>query len=169
MLKIRRETSSDIHQIRDLNIAAFGGQAEADLVDDLRKEDCVLLSLVAEIDERIVGHILFSKAMLRFEDSRLECSSLAPMCVDKELQNQGVGSALVTEGLDFCKSNDQNIIFVLGHPEFYSRFGFESKNAQKVSSPFGSGEAWMVNQLTEKALPNEKASIEYAAPFLNLL
>lgn len=120
---IRKETEADMAAVRSINEAAFGSPAEADLVDRLRREADPLLSLVAQIDGSVVGHILFSPATIEdFPTARI--MGLAPMAVDPVHQRQGVGSKLISEGLRQCERLGTDAVIVLGHPEYYPRFGF---------------------------------------------
>lgn len=124
MITIRPEQPEDIEAIRHINQDAFPSDAEADLVDALRKQVDTYISLVAERDKVIVGHIMFSPVTLKGEESYIRMAGLAPMAVLSGYQNQGIGSALVKEGLQVCEEQGYQVIVVLGHPNFYPRFGF---------------------------------------------
>jgi putative acetyltransferase len=121
---IRPETSADHEAIRHVNRIAFGQDAEARLVDALRDGGYVGASLVAEQDGQVVGHILFSDLPIITEAGTVPSLALAPMAVLPEFQNQGIGSALVRRGLEVCKEQGHRIVVVVGHPQFYPRFGF---------------------------------------------
>src|SRR5512147_1153717 len=114
-MRVRSEESGDRAAIHSLNTAAFGGPAEADLVDALRDRASPLVSLVADIDNAVVGHILFSPVSL-MGCERLRIMGLGPMAVAPELQRKGVGSALVREGLRQCREIGCQVVVVLGHP-----------------------------------------------------
>ena len=120
---IRVEKESDRAAVYRINTAAFERHAEAELVETLR--ECVqpLISFVAEMDAAVVGHIMFSPVCVS-ADSRLRLMGLAPMAVAPAYQRQGIGSALVRAGLKRCKALACNAVVVLGHPEYYPRFGF---------------------------------------------
>ena len=124
MVVIREEIPSDIPAIRPLNEEAFGQPTEADIVDRLRSSCDRLLSLVAVLDMRIVGHILFSPAVLEPEGRKRDGMGLGPMAVLPSLQLQGIGSRLVEEGLARMRSAGCPFLVVLGHREYYPRFGF---------------------------------------------
>lgn len=124
MLTIREETFDDIFGVQWVNVEAFETTAEAELVDALRENDAITVSLVADIDGRVVGHILFSEVAIGKNAFSPLTLGLAPMAVLPETQNRGIGSALVWEGLDRCRELGAEVVIVLGHPEFYPRFGF---------------------------------------------
>lgn len=120
---IRAEKESDRAAVYRINTAAFETRAEAELVETLR--ECVqpLISLVAEVDAAVAGHIMFSPVCVS-ADSRLRLMGLAPMAVAPGCQRQGIGSALVRAGLKRCKALACSAVVVLGHPAYYPRFGF---------------------------------------------
>ncbi|WP_145197147.1 GNAT family N-acetyltransferase [Thalassoglobus polymorphus] len=167
-LTIRPESLKDWQSIRRVNQAAFEGDAEANLVDALRDGGFVGVSLVAQVDGQIVGHILFSRIKIVTKSETIDALSLAPMAVMPSHQRQGIGTMLVESGLAACREQGQRIIVVLGHPEFYPRFGFSAELAQNLESPFGSGEAWMAMDLSEESLNGIEGRIEYSPPFLAL-
>jgi putative acetyltransferase len=121
-VQIRSETHADIPSIRAVNQAAFNTSAEADLVDALRERAQPIVSLVADDDGTIVGHIMFSPVTLPHPDLRI--MGLAPMAVVPARQRHGIGSALVHEGLERCRELGFAAVVVLGHAEYYPRFGF---------------------------------------------
>jgi putative acetyltransferase len=122
---IRGETPADIAAIRALNEAAFGQPFEADLVDALRREADPFISLVAERDGVVVGHICFSPVTVAADDGSRGYVGLGPMAVAPAVQNQGIGSRLVNAGLDECRRRSLKLVVVVGHAAFYPRFGFE--------------------------------------------
>jgi putative acetyltransferase len=136
-MNIRSETLLDYPGIAEVNILAFGQQNEAQLVEKIRTSDCFIpeLSLVAEIENTVVGHILFSYIDLVGEET-LQVLGLAPMAVHPEFQKQGIGSELVKTGLEIADKRGELIIIVLGHPPFYTRFGFEPSVCYEIESPF---------------------------------
>lgn len=165
-ITIRPESIEDLQSIWHVNQAAFAGDPEANLVDALRDGGFVDVSLVAEVNGKVVGHILFSRVKISGKTSILESLSLAPMAVLPEFQRQRIGSKLVTVGLAKCRTMGHKIVVVLGHPEFYSRFGFSSQLAQALESPFGGGESWMALELVPKALDGVEGRVEYSPPFM---
>jgi len=124
MISIRRERPEDIGSIRAANEAAFGQRTEGDIVDALSDACPDILSLVAESDGEIVGHILFSPVTIEDGSGSTQGLGLAPMAVMPNRQRQGIGSRMVHAGLAILREQGCPFIIVLGHPEFYPRFGF---------------------------------------------
>jgi putative acetyltransferase len=133
---IRAETPADVQDVRRVNVAAFGQPAEADLVDALRSEAHPFVSLVAERDGRVIGHICFSPVTIDSDPGAADYIGLAPMAVDPDAQRQGVGSMLVREGLRECARLGQRLVVVLGHPAFYPRFGFAPASRMGLSCEY---------------------------------
>ncbi|MHB9029011.1 MAG: GNAT family N-acetyltransferase [Candidatus Latescibacterota bacterium] len=136
MLTIREEHPEDIPAIRLVNERAFGQPMEADLVDALRAGCDEFLSLVAVLDDRVVGHILFTPATIESNNGIVRGMGLAPAAVLPEFQKQGIGSHLIQEGLRMLRARSCPFVIVLGHPEYYPRFGFEP------ASKFGLRSQW---------------------------
>jgi len=124
-IRIRAERPGDIPAVRVVNGRAFEQFVEADLVDRLRAECPEAISLVAESEDQIVGHILFTPALLPGEGETLQGMGLAPMAVLPEHQREGIGSRLVEAGLHILREQSCPFVIVLGHPKYYPRFGFE--------------------------------------------
>jgi putative acetyltransferase len=121
-MHIRPEVPSDYAAVHDLNVAAFGGDTEARLVAMLREQARPLVSLVAEESGTLVGHIMFSPLSLQGFAGLM--MGLGPMAVAPTRQRQGVGSALVRAGLERCREIGAGAVVVLGHPDYYPKFGF---------------------------------------------
>ena len=134
MITIREEQSQDIESIRNLNKLAFGQTQEADLVDKLRQDCNSLLSLVAVMQNQVVGHILFSPATVESRQKAVKGMALAPMAVLPEYQRLGIGSKLVRTGIEKLKKRQYPFIIVLGHAEYYPRFGFEPASRNGIRS-----------------------------------
>ena len=167
MLSIREENPGDYNAIRKVNQMAFQGNDEAQLIDDLRRDGAVVLSLVAVESDEIVGHILFSDLMIETESGVLPAVALAPMAVLPRCQRQGVGTALVCRGLELCRERGNSIVVVVGHPDYYPRFGFSAELAKSLHSRC-SGEVWMALELIPGALYGVKGIVRYANAFGDL-
>lgn len=120
MIEIRPEQVGDIAAIRDVNRRAFGQDQEGAIVDALRANGGVLLSLVALADGHVVGHIMYSP----LRAGAIDAAALGPMAVVPEHQRRGIGAMLVEAGIRHLASARCPLIAVLGHPAFYPRFGF---------------------------------------------
>jgi putative acetyltransferase len=143
LITLRSELFRDREAIRRVNELAFAGPTEADIVDALRESDAWLpeLSLVAEDDTGIVGHALLS--LVRLDDGP-ELLSLGPMAVLPDRQRGGVGTALVRRGLEHARVTEYPLVVVLGHPEYYPRFGFRPARRYGIETPYEApDEAWM--------------------------
>ena len=166
MLTIRQETPKDIDSIRYVNEQAFGQKEEAEIIDKLRKRDVVTLSLVAVQADQIVGHILFSPVSVESEYSSFEAITLAPMAVLPEYQRKGIGSQLVRVGLEECLRLGHEIMVVVGHPDYYPRFGFVPAKTKGIDCEFEvPDEAWMILELREGALAGRKGTVKFQPEF----
>lgn len=150
-LRIRPERADDVEAIAAVNRAAFGQANEADLVDALRADATAWLphlSLVAERDGRIIGHLLVSRLRLDGPDGGI-AAGLAPMAVASDVQRTGVGAALIRHAVDEARATGERLIVVLGHAGYYPRFGFAAARPQGVLPPFDVDDAhWMALDLT---------------------
>jgi putative acetyltransferase len=161
---IRPEVATDHEAIRHVNRMAFGGEEEARLVDALREGGYVRVSLVAERDQQVVGHILFSDLPILTKSGVVPALALAPLAVLPDYQRRGVGSALVRQGLEVCAEQGHRIVIVLGHPDYYPRFGFSAALARPLDSPF-SGDHFMALELVPGALAGVSGQVQYPPPF----
>lgn len=164
---VREETPEDVTAIADVNTQAFHQSAEAKLVDALRAGGDAVLSLVAiDSEQSIVGHALFSRISIVTAEGSVDALSLAPMAVLPARQRQGIGTLLIKEGLQRCAALGEKIVIVLGHPEYYPRFGFSADLAEPLKAPFDvPPEAWMALELMPCALDGMKGRVEYPAAF----
>jgi putative acetyltransferase len=162
---VRPESTADEDAIRHVNRLAFGQDEEARLVDALRDGGYVRVSLVAEQAGQIVGHILFSDLPIITRAGTVPALALAPMAVLPELQNQGIGSALVQQGLETCRQQGHRVVVVLGHAHFYPRFGFSPKLAANLDSPFSGSDSFMALELVPGALDGVVGRVQYPPPF----
>ncbi len=163
-LIVRGENIEDRPVIRSINEAAFGRPDEAGLVDSLRTEGVVLASLVAEIEKRLAGHILFSRMWVETANGSVSAVALAPMAVLPEYQRRGIGECLIRHGLDLLCGRGEQIVIVLGHPDYYPRFGFSSEKARPLESPFPR-DAFMALELSPGALDGIRGHVRYPAAF----
>jgi len=170
-LEIRPERAEDRALIWEINRLAFSGEAEPNLVDKIRESAGFIpqLSLVAVRQGRIVGHILFSRIEIRVLN-RLERSmpalALAPMAVHPDFQNQGIGSALVRRGLELGRDLGHAVVVVVGHPDYYPRFGFTSARAKGLEAPFPvPDEAFLAIDLVPGSLHGVMGTVVYPSAF----
>jgi putative acetyltransferase len=165
-MTIRLEKPEDIPAIRIVNELAFGRPAEADLVDALRRNGKSAVSLVAEDDDRIVGHILFSPVTVETVEREMVGAGLAPLAVIPERQNQRIGSMLVEHGLRRCREEGHQYVVVLGHPDYYPRFGFVPAGRFGIKSEYDvADEVFMVMELREGALRGCAGVVKYQPEF----
>jgi len=166
MLTIRRETPKDIDSIRYVNEQAFGQKEEAEIIDKLRKRDVVTLSLVAVQADQIMGHILFSPVSVESEYSSFEAITLAPMAVLPEYQRKGIGSQLVRVGLEECRRLGHEIVVVLGHPDYYPRFGFVPASTYGIKCKYDvPDEVFMALELRQGVLSGRSGVVKYQPEF----
>ena len=162
---IRNEKAgADQPAIYAVNAAAFGRPDEAKLVDALRGEGVVLASLVAEFAGSVVGHILFSRMWIVTESGEVAAAALAPMAVAPQYQGRGIGGRLIRDGLDALRRQGEEIAIVLGHRDYYPRFGFSSGAARFLESPFPP-DAYMAMELKPGALDGVRGRVRYPAAF----
>ena len=165
---IRAEEQRDWTAVHAVNVSAFETPAEADLVDALREQAEPLVSLIAEDNGAIVGHIMFSPVSLSGH-AALKIVGLAPMAVAPGHQRNGIGSSLVRAGLEQCRQLGFGAVVVLGHPTYYPRFGFSS------STRFGIGceyevpeEVFMLVELEAGFLRDASGRVKYHIAFSNI-
>jgi putative acetyltransferase len=160
-MKIRDEEPADLAALHEVVEAAFQRRDEADLVDKLRTDGDVVISLVALNRDELVGHVLFSKMVAPFS-----ALGLAPVAVKPNWQRSGIGAKLIHAGLTRAKEKGWQGVFVLGAPSYYRGFGFDPALASGFTSPY-SGPYLMALALGAD-LPATKGTIEYAPAFRSL-
>ncbi|OOE12744.1 GNAT family N-acetyltransferase [Fictibacillus arsenicus] len=168
MIRIRTERNGDQKAITQINDLAFKGDNESRLVNAIRNSDLFVpeLSLVAESDGELIGHILFSIVHIKSGKDEIPTLALAPMAVVPEHQNRGVGSLLVEEGLKRAKDQGFENVVVLGHPEFYPKFGFIPASTKEIEAPFPvPDEVFMALEIKEGSLDQIKGKIVYPPAF----
>ena len=165
---IRPEKSKDYIVIYKINELAFGGRGESDLIEALRKSDSFIpeLSLVAGGKDEVIGHILFSKVVIKSKEEIIPALSLAPMAVLPKFQNKGIGSKLVNKGLEECRRLGHKIVVVIGHPGYYPRFGFLPAREKGLDVVFPvPDEAFMVLELVPGSLNITQGEIIFPPEF----
>ena len=168
MITIRSESPNDYSQISDVIYSAFEQKNEVRLVKTLRASPDFIreLSLVAILNNLIIGHILFCKIIIKSEKAEFPALALAPLAVKPEFQNQGIGSKLVEKGLEECKRLNHKIVIVLGHPKFYPKFGFKPAHDFNIVAPFDvPDESFLILELTSSALNGVSGIVEYPPAF----
>jgi putative acetyltransferase len=152
-MRIREATASDLGDVIAVERAAFGRDEVVDLTRDLLGDPSAkpALSLLAFEEGQAVGHILFSAAHLPEEHNTVTISILAPLAVVPAAQKQGVGGKLIERGLQLLAESGVDLVFVLGHPEYYPRHGFEPAGRLGFEAPYPvpdeNADAWMVQAL----------------------
>jgi putative acetyltransferase len=164
VMLVRNESPEDCAAIRLANGEAFGRPDEADLVDRLRAQGAVLASFVAEVEGRIAGYILFSRMSIETTDKSIAAVALAPLAVIPKFQRQGIGTRLMAHGLDWLREGSEKVVLVLGHPDYYRRFGFLTDKARFIESPFNP-KSFMALELKPNALEGIRGKVRYPDAF----
>ena len=157
---IKKATDSDLKDVLRIESEAFGHSKESNLVNGLLNDDSAkpLLSLLAIDDDVAVGHILFTKVRITGNEDALSAMVLAPLAILPDAQGKGVGGKLIKEGLTQLSESKVDLVFVLGHPEYYPRFGFKPAGAQGFEAPYPipakDASAWMVQELKPGNIEN---------------
>ena len=156
MVTIREEKSKDIPHVQKVIEKAFKRDAEAKLADLLRISCPGILSLVVEDDGKIIGHLMFTPVPIKGEEKDIVGMGLAPMSVIPERQRQGIGSQLIATGLEMLREKGCPFVIVLGHPDYYPRFGFQPASRFNISSQWDNtpDNAFMVLILDKAAMEN---------------
>ncbi len=166
MLTIRPETPEDIDSIGYVNEQAFGQENESELIEKLRNRGVLTISLVALQDGEIAGHIAFSPVVIESGLSSFEAIALAPMAVLPAYQRQGIGGQLVRAGLEECRRLGHGIIVLVGHPDYYPRFGFVPARPKDTECELEvPEEAWMILELREGALAGRRGTVRFQPEF----
>jgi len=171
MLFFTTETPDDLAAIREVLTDAFGRPNEAKLGETIRTSPNFIpeLSLVAKEDNQVLGHILFSPIVIATLTENIPALALAPLAVTPTRQRQGIGSQLVRVGLVKCQELNHSIVVVLGHPNYYQQFGFQTASKFGIQAPFSvPDEAFMVLGLKPDALQSVKGMVQYPAYFMEV-
>ena len=168
-VSIRPEQANDLEAIRSVNLAAFPGDSEAKLVDALRAAGKATVSLVAEQNARVIGHILFSPVTIASHAGPHPILGLAPMAVLPAVQRRGVGSLLVTTGLAYCRQANVGVVVVVGHADYYPRFGFQPASRFGVSCEYEvPDDSFMLLELARGASDGLSGLARYQPEFAEL-
>jgi predicted N-acetyltransferase YhbS len=168
-MKIRKSTESDRKEILNIHHQSFGkekGPVIAKLVDDLLNDETAMpiLSLVAAKNNKLIGHILYTKAVVTQTERLISAQILAPLAILPEEQKKGIGVELINEGLRLLKESGTELVFVLGHPTYYPRCGFIPAGEQGFEAPYPIPEehagAWMIQELNGDALAKNSGKIQ---------
>lgn len=164
-MRIRDEQEADRPAVREIVSAEFDTGAEADLLDDLRDGSDPVVSLVAEEDDSIVGHVMFSPVSVA-EHPDAQLMGLAPLAVRYEYQGRGIGSALVRAGLERCREIGAIGVVALGHPDYYPRFGFGPASHLGLKCEYDVPDgAFFVLELEPGALAGKSGTVRYHEAF----
>jgi len=170
---IRTEEIKDYQEVYNLNFEAFDGRDdEAVLIEKVRTSDYFVpeLSLVAEIEGKIAGHLLLSKAnVIEGENNHHEVIVLAPIAVKPEFQKSGIGGKLILEGLKRCRDLGYSLVFLIGHPDYYPKFGFKPARQFRIELKqfHVPDHVFMVCELVEGKLNVTKGELKYPETFLS--
>ena len=170
-ITIRPETEEDYEEITRIHDLAFNRINEGVLVERLRKTSCFVseLSLVAEYKDRVIGHILFYPIKINAGTRKCDSLALAPMAVHPAYQRRGIGSKLVEEGLTTAKELGFKSVIVLGHSEYYPRFGFEVASNWGIHAPFDvPDDVFFAMELKRNGLKDCRGTVEYPEEFNDL-
>ena len=167
-MRVRPETTADRVAVRAVNEMAFETSAEADLVEALRGKLDNLVSLVADVEGKVAGHILFSPVSVTGHPD-LKAMGLGPVAVAPDHQRHGIGSALVSEGLKRCKSLGCQVVVVVGHANYYPRFGFVPAGRYGLRSEYDvPADVFMVVELDAGALSSVSGLVRYDDAFASV-
>lgn len=169
-ITVRPESPDDVRAIDVVHISAFGGEAEAHLISALRDSDTYNreLSLVAELNGRIVGHVLLSRVALRHNGEEKSVLALGPMSVVPSQSHRGIGSELIQACVGLAKEKGYGAIVVVGYPEYYRRFGFVPAREARVSCNLPAPEDAMTVMEIVPGNLDGGGHVEYPEPFMAL-
>lgn len=161
-LMIRLETAVDAAKVYEVEAAAFGRPAEAELVQTLQQAAVDTISLVALLDGELVGHVLFSPVTVKSEAGEFTAVALGPIAVSPDHQKAGIGSELCRKGIEACREAGYGLAFVLGHSSYYPRFGFVPSAPYGLHCQFNAPvEAFMVLELVPGAMQGKQGTVFY--------
>jgi putative acetyltransferase len=159
---VRKERPTDIVAIRELVTASFPTSEEAELVDALRAAGRLSISLVADEEGAVIGHIAFSPVTIEGATRGL---GLAPVAVRADRRRRGVGERLVRDGLSLCRNAAVGLVVVLGDPRYYTRFGFEAARRLELRDEYQGGDAFQAVELIPGTIPPGGGLVRYCPEF----
>jgi putative acetyltransferase len=164
VVEIRNETPDDYQTVRSVLTRTMGSEV-ADLVQLLRNRDKAIIALVAELNGVVVGHIMFSPITVPNAPEDFRGLGLAPLAVVEEFQNKGIGSKLSRAGLEACRQRRFDAVVVLGHVNYYPRFGFSRAKDHGLNNEYNANDAFMVMELKPGVLHRISGLVKYAPEF----
>jgi putative acetyltransferase len=168
-IAVRQEGPEGSAAVVTINDRAFGGTDESGLVEAIKQSGRPVISLIACSDDTPVGHIFFSPILIQSTGPSIDTLALAPMAVLPAFQRRGIGTLLVKAGLNECARQGCQVVVVVGHPTFYSRFGFGPASGMGLRSVYSSaGDAFMALELSRGVLAGRTGFVEYPVEFANL-
>ncbi len=165
VVHIRPETPDDHAAIHTILVEAFGQDPEARLVDLLRAHNEAPIALVATLNDQVLGHIMFSPISVANAFTGFRGVGLAPVAIMPTFQNQGIGSRLIQAGLEACRMAHHDIVVVLGHTNYYPRFGFSRAIDHGLLNEYNAQDAFMVLELKQGTLSRIDGLVQYVSAF----
>ena len=165
--RVRPADPHDAAAMRAVHVAAFPTPLEADLVEALEREGDSAISLVAEQAGEVVGHVLLSRMEVSGDGRAYRALGLAPVAVLPGFQGAGIGAALIEGALAIARASGEELVFVLGEPDYYRRFGFSAEAAAPFASPYAGPYFMAIGLRSEVAFPAAGA-VAYARAFSDL-
>ena len=163
-IEIAPEHPREHAAIGALHCAAFNDTYEAAVVTGLRAGGFAIASLVSRVDGRVAGHVMFSRMTVLVDGRDVPAAALAPLAVDENWRQMGLGGKLVEAGLAMCREADMACVVVLGDPAYYRRFGFSLQAMAHLRTPYGPGKL-MGLDVVPGALAGQAGEVRYPAPF----
>ena len=167
-MQVRKTSNADLSDILNVHRMAFDREDIETLVRELLEDPIAqpILSLMAVDDGQPAGHILFTKALIEGAEEEIEATILAPLAVVPDAQGRGVGGKLINEGLRHLSDSHVDLVFVLGHPTYYPKHGFEPAGRLGLDAPYPipekDAEAWMVQALRPNVIGSVRGTVQCA-------
>lgn len=169
-LLIRKEQERDFDEIYRLNYESFDQKDEAELIDELRENNGVIISLVALLSNLLAGHILYAPCQITSHNTTLTGAALGSMAVLPEYQNKGIGKELVKESIEIISEAGYPFITVLGHPEYFPKFGFEPAKKHGLQFQWNVPDNVFMGLILDKErMSNIRGTVYYRPEFSKLI